>query len=104
MKKKIISALLCVTMVATMAVGCGASGDEKKDDANKQKTEQAKDDKEEVASDTVFGKHLHRLMKIWHRFRKKIQERSWQLSKVHCLTPSGLRCRKVMRMQQRNMV
>lgn len=58
MKKKIISALLCVTMVATMAVGCGASGDEKKDDADKQKTEQAKDDKEEVASDTVFGKAL----------------------------------------------
>ena len=45
MKKKIISALLCVTMVATMAVGCGTSGDEKKDDADKQKTEQAKDDK-----------------------------------------------------------
>ena len=29
MKKKIISALLCVAMVATVAVGCGKSSDSK---------------------------------------------------------------------------
>ena len=27
MKKKIVSALLCATMVATMFAGCGSSGD-----------------------------------------------------------------------------
>ena len=28
MKKKLISVLLCLAMVATMAVGCGGSGEE----------------------------------------------------------------------------
>ena len=32
MKKKIISALLCVAMVATVAVGCGKSSDSKSTD------------------------------------------------------------------------
>mgnify|MGYP000837398926 CR=1 FL=1 len=31
MKKKIVSALLCATMVATMFAGCGSSGDTSKD-------------------------------------------------------------------------
>lgn len=31
MKKKIVSALLCATMVATMFAGCGSSGDTPKD-------------------------------------------------------------------------
>ena len=33
MKKKIISALLCVAMVATVAVGCGKSSDSKSTDS-----------------------------------------------------------------------
>lgn len=57
MKRKIISALLCVSMVATMAVGCGAS-EEKKEDAKEQKTEESKEDEEEVNADSVFGKAL----------------------------------------------
>ncbi|RGU94272.1 hypothetical protein DWW31_06685 [Clostridium sp. AF15-17LB] len=56
MKKKVVSMLLCMAMVATMAVGCSSGGakDEGKDTA---KTEEKKET-DEVSADTVFGKAL----------------------------------------------
>ena len=40
MKKKIVSILLCTAMVATMAAGCGGSGDSGSDSGSDAKTEE----------------------------------------------------------------
>ena len=61
MKKKLVSALLCATMIATMVAGCGFSGGTQKDDSSsKTKTEDTKksDDTTTASSDTEFGKAL----------------------------------------------
>lgn len=43
MKKKLVSVLLCATMIATMVAGCGSSGGTQKDDSSsKTKTEDTK--------------------------------------------------------------
>lgn len=59
MKRKVMSVLLCVAMTATLAVGCGSSKSE--ESAEKKETtatEEKKDDRGEVAADTVFGKAM----------------------------------------------
>ena len=61
MKKKLVSVLLCATMIATMVAGCGSSGGTQKDDSSsKTKTEDTKksDDTTTASSDTEFGKAL----------------------------------------------
>ena len=58
MKKKIVSALLCATMVVTLVSGCGSAKEEKKEEPVKQVNEEKKEEKEEVSADTVFGKAL----------------------------------------------
>ena len=47
MKKKIVSILLCTAMVATMAVGCGGSGDSGSDSGSDAKTEDDADSGED---------------------------------------------------------
>ena len=58
MKKRILSVLLCVTMVAVMAVGCGSSSsdDGAEDTAKEETTEESEDDGAEA--DTVFTQAL----------------------------------------------
>ena len=56
MKKKVVSILLCMAMVAMMAVGC-SSGGAKGDGKDTAKTEEKKEI-DEVSADTVFGKAL----------------------------------------------
>ena len=87
MKKKIISALLCVSMVANMAVGWEHQR-RKKRDAKEQKTEESKEDKEEVNADSVFGKALAQVDEDLAPLPKKIPVRSLQRLKALCLTLS----------------
>ena len=57
MKKKLVSILLCVSMVSAMVAGCGSSSsDEKKEDTKTEDTEKKDDAKEDAASgeDTLF--------------------------------------------------
>ena len=56
MKRKVVSMLLCIAMVASMAAGC-SSGGAKDDGKDTAKTEE-KEETEEVSADTVFGKAL----------------------------------------------
>ena len=48
MKKKVLSVLLCVAMVATMAIGCGSDKEDKKSDSKS-------DDKKTEAKGDVNG-------------------------------------------------
>ena len=51
MKKKLVSILLCVTMVSAMVAGCGSSSsDEKKEDTKTEDTAEKDDTEEEDAS------------------------------------------------------
>ena len=51
MKKKLVSILLCVSMVSAMVAGCGSSSsDEKKEDTKTEDTEKKDDAKEDAAS------------------------------------------------------
>ena len=61
MKRKLVSLLLCVAMVATLAAGCGSGSGDSKDSSKEdsKKTEEKKDEgTKEVSTDTVFGKAL----------------------------------------------
>lgn len=44
MKKKVVAALLCASMVASLATGCGGSSDSKKEEPTKEATEETKDE------------------------------------------------------------
>lgn len=57
MKKKIVSVLLCVAMVAAMAAGCGNSQDESKEEET-QATEEKTDGADSKEAETVFQKAL----------------------------------------------
>ena len=61
MKKKLVSILLCVSMVSAMVAGCGSSSsDEKKEDTKTEDTEKKDDAKEDDASgeDTLFAQAM----------------------------------------------
>lgn len=57
MKRKILSALLCVAMTATMLVGCGNNSNESTDDTNQEATDDAADDAagDDAAADDAAG-------------------------------------------------
>ncbi len=56
MKRKILSALLCVAMTATMLAGCGNSSNESTDDKNQEATDDAAaDDTADDATDDAAG-------------------------------------------------
>ncbi len=59
MKKKIVSILLCTAMVATMAAGCGGSGDSGSDSGSDAKTEEDAGSDDAGASDdgSTVGKN-----------------------------------------------
>ena len=56
MKAKVVSVLLCMAMVTTMAVGCGSSSDssESTDSSKKESTEAEGGDAEETGEQTLF--------------------------------------------------
>ena len=58
MKKKLISVLLCFAMVATMAVGCGGSGEEENTEGAATEEESSEEETEAVSEDTLFGQAL----------------------------------------------
>lgn len=59
MKKKVVSALLCATMVATMFVGCGGNNDSNTTtDTSKGETPAATEDTAEVADEGKVLNHL----------------------------------------------
>lgn len=56
MKRKILSALLCVAMTATMLAGCGNKSNESTDDKNQEATDDAAaDDAADDATDDAAG-------------------------------------------------
>lgn len=62
MKRKLVSMLLCVAMVAVMAVGCGSSSDdtkdESKDDKAAEETQEETEEPEGTGEDTLFQQAL----------------------------------------------
>lgn len=58
MKKKLVSVLLCLAMVATMAVGCGGSGEEENTEGAATEEKSSEEETEAVSEDTLFGQAL----------------------------------------------
>lgn len=59
MKRKVVSVILCVAMMATMAVGCGSSSDKKEETDSKTETTETGSDEAKDLSDCKIGLSIH---------------------------------------------
>ena len=68
MKRKILSALLCVAMTATMLAGCGDKADDSKNsdsDTQQEADNNAGDDKQEAADDAGDSEGGGNKLTVW---------------------------------------
>ena len=59
MKRKVVSVILCVAMMATMAVGCGSSSDKKEETDSKAETTETSSDEAKDLADCKIGLSIH---------------------------------------------
>ena len=59
MKRKVVSVILCVAMMATMAVGCGSSSDKKEETDSKTETTDTSGNEVKDLSDCKIGLSIH---------------------------------------------